>query len=74
MHYPEQFQAMTCFFFKDHSTLRTKSALLRTISGDNLFFTDHCIFRTKTALLGTILFGDHWILRTEIPLPRKDFK
>ena len=64
MHYPERFQVLICFFFKDHSILRTKSILPGTILGDNFFFfRDDCILRTKSALLGTISGDDHFFFR-----------
>ena len=38
MHYPEQFQAMTCFLFREHYILMKKSALPGTILSDDFFF------------------------------------
>ena len=64
MHYPVQFEAMTCFFSKDHRILRMKSALLGTISGDDLylfFFRGHCILRMKSALPRTVSSDDRFV-------------
>ena len=71
MHYPEQFQAMTFsfYFFRDHCILRTKSALPRTISSDDLFFREisknlgrKLVLITMTLRLKVIILNKHFFL------------
>ena len=55
MHYPVQFEAMTCFFSKDHRIWRTKVHYSNNFKPRSFcLFRDHCILRWKLHYLGRI--------------------
>ena len=79
MHYREQFQATSCFFFRGDCISRTKNALLGTISGDNLSFLEiNAFLGRKLHCQGMIssddlFFRDHFKSGTKIGVDYTQF-